>query len=475
MAMKHYCYYKNKGNTNCEVFYFEKNHLEYFHFKKFLDEIFLGILVDKETGKQRLLILKKESVKKIFKSQRLLESQTKFKKKIFSLLGSVDCIHTVITRISYEEYNKQKDNEFVKDKKQKEYLNALVTDHRKEEADLLPKEHFKAFKIWMEGICECGLNSLMILDEIHKYNRHLLSISKPIFKALMSSNTEYIQLFLNEIEKKCVFENNIHWSSLIANYQLVINTLNIKFKNGTKNSKRYFSYVEHILDKVPKKHYDKSFKKLERYYDSYLNLSNINTIKSYDLKEEIKNHIKNNKDPNKIMFFESKPIFYYQFIKQTSNINLIELEYDGNTLNKRLQEYHRLKDENHIKKVREYYSLKDENHVKNNIIWLSFEGTNMECLYEFEKFIDLIKASTDKQKKIISTNSKKFQSFLTNYFHFKYIIFDNQSISKTIFKKLLKSKFVPYYIRSGFSNWVLIFNEDEKKYELFQITNDFDS
>ena len=204
--------YRNLGNYNKSKESFEKTFLE----KKFQfinDDVFLCPRVDKETGKQELVMQKIN----------LVTNEVE-------LEDSINCIHTAITDISTEEFE-----DYENDTDAQENINKKTLEIRSsedlEEINLTPEEKFKALKSWCAGIVEAGSNAFLIQDDIDKNLDLLYPISHFLMRFMIEADHEFLPEFIAKIERECMFEGVRHESSFIAN---TIPILEMVWKNYSR-------------------------------------------------------------------------------------------------------------------------------------------------------------------------------------------------------------------------------------------------
>ena len=113
------------------------------------DDVFLIAKVDPSSKRQWLIMQKID-----MRTQRVL------------LEDSIRCIHTALTTLTVEDFKKRIEEEDF----EKDMLEIRSSEHLRE-IDLEINEKFFAFKSWVAGIAEAGINSIRIQSEIEQYSR----------------------------------------------------------------------------------------------------------------------------------------------------------------------------------------------------------------------------------------------------------------------------------------------------------------
>jgi hypothetical protein len=167
-------------------------------------DIQLCAIVNSETGKQTLVMEK-------FNASGAVE---------FS--DSIDCIHTAILTITKDELEESTDTQDARDQLQEDIVKQHAIINAQSSEDLVtitlePEEKFKAFRSWVAGIAESGLQAFKIQSQIENEAKLIIPVTRPIMKFLMKIDTNLILDFIRILEKECIFEGIQHESSLIAN------------------------------------------------------------------------------------------------------------------------------------------------------------------------------------------------------------------------------------------------------------------
>jgi hypothetical protein len=133
----------------------------------------------------------------------------------------IPCIHTAIVDIHADKLQ----STLSEDDGIKNILNARSIDDL-HEVDLSNDEKFKAFKSWVAGIAEAGVNSIVIQQEIEEYAKFMYPIMNFILGFLVKAKPEFFEIFLENVEKQCKYNGTIHKSSLWANLLPFIQFIN---------------------------------------------------------------------------------------------------------------------------------------------------------------------------------------------------------------------------------------------------------
>ncbi|MHA1340208.1 MAG: hypothetical protein ACTSRZ_08255 [Promethearchaeota archaeon] len=167
---------------------------------------------------------------------------------------SIECIHTAVIDISAEDLDKLRDDPDFQEK-------TLYIRSSEEliEFYLEPQEKFKAFKSWVAGIAEAGLNAFKIQSEIEEEANLVFPIVYPLMKFLIKIDVNLIYEYMEIIQKECVFEGVRHESSLIANLEPIVKIISENPKSV--KSKQLLSALVEINPPT------KLFTLEEKYYD----------------------------------------------------------------------------------------------------------------------------------------------------------------------------------------------------------------
>jgi hypothetical protein len=159
------------------------------------DDVYLIAEMDKMTGNQWLVMQKIDP-----RTLRIL------------LEDRVQCIHTALTTIETEDFEERISDEHF----EKDMLNIRSSEGIRE-IRLEPEEKFFAFKSWVAGIAEAGVNAITIQSDIEQFGQLIYPIANRIFNFLLKAKTAFIKDFLILMERDCVFEGEYHKPSIHAN------------------------------------------------------------------------------------------------------------------------------------------------------------------------------------------------------------------------------------------------------------------
>ena len=168
-------------------------------FRFIRDDVFLCPWVDSETGKQKLIMQKIN----------LETNEVEFE-------DYIDCIHTVVTDISPDQFKKIHEDSETQEKLLKKTLFIRSSENLRE-IELTSEEKFKALKSWVAGIAEFGLSALKVQFEIENSANLVFPIINRLFRFITKADPKFIYQYLSKIERECKFEGVNHKSSLIAN------------------------------------------------------------------------------------------------------------------------------------------------------------------------------------------------------------------------------------------------------------------
>lgn len=163
-------------------------------------DILLTAIVNADSGKQTL------EMRKLNKNGRI------------ELKDSIECIHTAIMQIPMEEFA-----ETMKDEQFMDRILNIRSSEKLLKIDLEPKEKFKAFKSWVAGIAEAGLDAFKIQSDIENWGKlGAHPISHKLMKFVAGIDRNVLLDFLIKIERECKFEGVKHEQSMIANLQPIL-------------------------------------------------------------------------------------------------------------------------------------------------------------------------------------------------------------------------------------------------------------
>lgn len=171
-------------------------------------DIRLCAVVNKKDGKQELVM------------QKLKSSGTPKKKAAVEFSESLECIHTAVLDISPEDLEHA-----VSDPDFGEKTLKIRSSENLVEFDLAPEEKFKAFKSWVAGIAEAGLDAFRIQSEIEGEGRLIYPIAHPLMRFLAKIDTKIMFEYIEMIERTCIHEGVRHKASLIANLDPILEIL----------------------------------------------------------------------------------------------------------------------------------------------------------------------------------------------------------------------------------------------------------
>jgi hypothetical protein len=132
----------------------------------------------------------------------------------------LDCIHTAVQDISIEDYN---DGDLSKDLY--EDLLRARADGEVRIINLEPEEKFKAFKSWVAGIAEAGVEAFELQTEIEMANEFAYPITNILLNFLMKVDNKFMQMYLLKTEQDSMFHGVRHEAFLIAKLLPVCNML----------------------------------------------------------------------------------------------------------------------------------------------------------------------------------------------------------------------------------------------------------
>lgn len=159
------------------------------------DGIYLIAWFDTEINKQKLIMEK-------------INPET----KEVELHDEIECIHTAVLDIPVAKFEETiNDSDF-----EKKIIRIRSTENLKK-IELDPDEKFKAFKSWIAGIAEAGIDAFKIQAEIELTGHFLYAVSWRLMRFLAMVDNEIMLDYLFKIEKDCTNEGIRQESCLIAN------------------------------------------------------------------------------------------------------------------------------------------------------------------------------------------------------------------------------------------------------------------
>lgn len=168
-------------------------------------DIRLCAVVNIETGAQTLLMEKLRQI-----PQENSPSIVDFSQKI-------DCIHTAVVDVKLIDA-------IIDDDLDERTLNIRSSEDLTEYY-LKPEEKFIAFKSWVAGIAEAGLDAFKIQSQIEKEAKLLYPIVFPLMKFLAKIEPEILIEYINIIEHDCKFMGVQHEPCMIANLGPILDLL----------------------------------------------------------------------------------------------------------------------------------------------------------------------------------------------------------------------------------------------------------
>ena len=166
------------------------------------DDVFLVAYVNVESGKQKLIMQK---------------MNPKTGEVEFS--DFIECIHTAIADISFDDYEEIHDNFFLQEEFQEKMLN-IRSSEDVVEINLDPEEKFKALKSWIAGIAEAGKDAFKLESDIEMAG--FLTSFRIIIAASIaaSSSTTLWTLILRMSFNPMFLEPHFGHSNVFANQSL---------------------------------------------------------------------------------------------------------------------------------------------------------------------------------------------------------------------------------------------------------------
>ena len=146
------------------------------------------------------------------------------------------CIHTAISKITPERAAEYRDSAI----ELTDIIDAESMEAAKE-IQLNSEEAFKAFKSWVAGIAEMGIEALVVQIEIESLAKFSYPIATPLLKFTAKHNFECLILLIERIAEICWLGNAYHESSLKANFVMINKIL------STLTAAKRLKILQHIL------------------------------------------------------------------------------------------------------------------------------------------------------------------------------------------------------------------------------------
>ncbi|MHA1727382.1 MAG: hypothetical protein ACTSWY_01460 [Promethearchaeota archaeon] len=174
--------------------------------------------------------------------------QRLFMRKLYSQSDKVefeeyiDCIHTAVTDIPIKKFESYNGTGEGQKEIQKKALKIRSSEKLKE-IKLSLREKFKAFKSWVAGIAEAGIDAFKIQFDIEENGDLAFPISNRLMRFVTLTDTDIMLEYLAKIERECMFEGERHESSLIANLNFILSNLFFESKELSERDRIILRYI----------------------------------------------------------------------------------------------------------------------------------------------------------------------------------------------------------------------------------------
>lgn len=211
------------------------------------DDIFLVAQVEVETGKQTLR----------------MQYVNLATRKIL-LEDALDCIHAAICDIPVNKFAEVSDREDFEEK-----ILQIRSSEQLKEINLAPEEKFLAFKSWVAGIAEAGMNAFEIQGEIDAAARLQYPITNRLLRFLARVDSKFISTYMDYVDRNASHEGVRHRAYLVASLLPILEGLvqEPKIPNGAQVLQMIFAL------EPPFELFNNSwplFRKLAEYYPGFL-------------------------------------------------------------------------------------------------------------------------------------------------------------------------------------------------------------
>lgn len=212
------------------------------------DNCFLIAHVNATTGKQ-LLIMEKID----------LESGK------VEFTDSIECIHTAITDISFEELEDLQTDEFLWDEFYKKTLEIRSSENLII-LNLSIADRFLALKSWTQGIAEAGKDAFQLETDIEIAGHLFYPLAGKLLLFMVRVNTDFIFDYVNRVERICVFEGVRHQPSLMANIMPILDLLYEDFARPVIKDRVKVLAAMHSIVEFPLESVSRGAQNIIRYY-----------------------------------------------------------------------------------------------------------------------------------------------------------------------------------------------------------------
>jgi hypothetical protein len=158
------------------------------------DDLFLVAQVEVETGKQTLRMQKIDP-----KTGKIL------------LEDALDCIHAAICDIPVSQFPEVSNADDFEEK-----ILQIRSSEQIKEIHLAPEEKFLAFRSWVAGIAEAGINAFEIQGEIDTAAHLQYPVTNRLLRFLARADSRFIPTYLEYIDRTATYEGVRHRAYLVA-------------------------------------------------------------------------------------------------------------------------------------------------------------------------------------------------------------------------------------------------------------------
>ncbi len=167
------------------------------------DDIFLIAQVEVDTGKQTLRMQKVD-----LKTGKIL------------LEDALDCIHAAICDIPASQFA-----EITNGSDFEERILHIRSSEKLQEINLAPEEKFLAFKSWVAGIAEAGINAFEIQGEIDSAAHLQYPVTNRLLRFLARVDSAFISTYLDYVDRTASHEGVRHRPYLVASLLPILDGL----------------------------------------------------------------------------------------------------------------------------------------------------------------------------------------------------------------------------------------------------------
>jgi hypothetical protein len=212
------------------------------------DNVFLVAHVNTKTGKQLLIMEKIDPI----------SGKVEFS-------DYIECIHTAITDISFEELEGLQTDEFLWDEFYRKTLEIRSSENLFI-VNLSMADRFLALKSWTQGIAEAGKEAFQLETDIEIAGHLFYPLAGKLLLFMVRVDTDFIFEYVSRVERICVFEGVRHQPSLMANVMPILDLLYEDFARPVIKDRVKVLAAMHSIVEFPLESVSRGSQNIIRYY-----------------------------------------------------------------------------------------------------------------------------------------------------------------------------------------------------------------